>query len=298
MWSPKQKLKELRSWLKKSKQHIIARQQLESAISLHQQRSRGATDTLFQISSELWPIGHWACHKGAVGVLENEKEGWKSLELGLRAYCWHIRTEYELLVRRKLKMGADRKIAVLCLLHSIATGQVEWTEWFGRAILHDFEKKRLPFSQAPSMAIGGLAIRLYALLKNLTVNWSQKKGYRTGPYKDLWKNWEEPVLLASTLEECCGFHCRQGEFIEDEDAYEGPFIEEFAVVPFTVYPVEIMAIRHVRDTLHLQTPPISHPLMNTPFAMPPRQMEFDEDDLVLEAFGILKSSLAHLPAID
>ena len=85
-------------------------------------------------------------------------------------------------------------------------------------------------------------------------------------YDEIMAAWDAPDRLAALLSTACDFHIRN----------PGPY-ENFVAYPFDCYPAELLAIFRVRQRLGLETPPVSHPLLESPLARPPIPLpEFSE----------------------
>ncbi len=93
-------------------------------------------------------------------------------------------------------------------------------------------------------------------------------------YGEVLANWDIPTSLAATLMKLCDYHCTK---MEDR----GGRLPEFNPSPFSLYPVEILAIYKVREQLGLETPIIAHPLMSTPLAsLAPREIAPVNDPII------------------
>jgi hypothetical protein len=80
--------------------------------------------------------------------------------------------------------------------------------------------------------------------------------FNYGPYGGIVEHWDGPEnSLAAALIEGCEYHCQR--------MFSTGNSEEFYPMPYTLVPVEILAVRMVRDQLGLITPQVKHPLLDT-----------------------------------
>lgn len=80
----------------------------------------------------------------------------------------------------------------------------------------------------------------------------------SSPYSAIFIHWEAPDELASAIAAACDYHLSRAV---EPRGYE---IHEFNRAPFTLLPVEILALRSVREKLGLRMPEVDHPLLNSP----------------------------------
>ena len=77
---------------------------------------------------------------------------------------------------------------------------------------------------------------------------------RLGPYQDVLMHWDgEGRTLAQALADVLDLHLEQTRGAGST----------FADPPCQIYPVEVIAVRHVRHWLELKTPKVEHPMMFT-----------------------------------
>ncbi len=79
-----------------------------------------------------------------------------------------------------------------------------------------------------------------------------------GVYSAIFDHWESPDELAAAIYSACDYHlARTG----DPKGYD---IYEFNLSQWQLLPIEILALRSVREKLGLPMPEVDHPLLNTP----------------------------------
>ncbi len=106
------------------------------------------------------------------------------------------------------------------------------------------------------------------------------------PYAPIFEYWEDPDKLAEAIRAACNYHIAQ---IDVEDGV-------FENNPHDIFPAEILALYRVREKLGLETPAVSHPLLDTPFSQVPENITYEPDPLVEDA---MKLAMELLPqAVD
>ena len=104
-----------------------------------------------------------------------------------------------------------------------------------------------------------------------------------GPYADIFNHWNNPGNLAPAIFAACEYHLQQAV---EPKGYE---IHEFNRAPFTLLPVEILALRSVRERLGLPMPEVDHPLLTSPLVTNLPRILPEAHDGVLDA---LKAAVA------
>ncbi len=79
--------------------------------------------------------------------------------------------------------------------------------------------------------------------------------------------------MVKAIEAACHYHCARS--FEDPNGYP-----EFAWEPYNVFPVDILAIRRVRDDLGLGTPDVHHPLLDSLLNKVPVKPPEIQDDIL------------------
>lgn len=97
-----------------------------------------------------------------------------------------------------------------------------------------------------------------------------------GVYSQVIEAWDDPTKLGNALVNLCDYHCQQ----MDGDIFK--WYPEFQYPPFKLVPVEILAIRKLREQLGLATPEVKHPLLELPTAsMPLPDLEDTQPDEII-----------------
>lgn len=95
----------------------------------------------------------------------------------------------------------------------------------------------------------------------------------------------------SAILDACDFHVRRME----QDRRVHHHIAEFNSLPFQQIPFEILAYRHIRKRMGLETPFPAHPLLESPFAKNlPEELPPSEDPLLLEVLAAVRKVLPNV----
>jgi hypothetical protein len=202
-----------------------------------------------QVQVAAWMLGTWHLGCGLLAAMEGDAEGFQAARQGqaLRrcSLLLRARSQHAQQVRR----GQQR------LPFSRAHGT--WTALLGIALqdpgaepLYDLLR------QEPEASFGdddGLALFVRELL---TVRAGERPTVtpRLGPYQDAFALWDgDSRLYGQRLAELLDLHLEQ----------TAPAGAPFDDMPCKLYPVEILALRSVREWLGLAMPKVDHPLMHT-----------------------------------
>jgi len=109
-----------------------------------------------------------------------------------------------------------------------------------------------------------------------------------GVYKSVFDQWDDQAGLQQALLGAANYHVANLRDKSNED------IAEFTHPPVDIFPAELIAIQRVRETLRLETPPIDHPLMKTPFANPPKDLHPEPDELLNQVLDRVRSIIPDL----
>lgn len=100
-------------------------------------------------------------------------------------------------------------------------------------------------------------------------------------YGRILEAWDHPDRLGEAIHAACDYHC---ERTRDRHAHDVP---EFDNPPTTLVPAEIAAIYKVREQLGLETPKVSHPLLETglfPIPAPTKPVTDEVIDRIAAAY--------------
>jgi hypothetical protein len=80
-----------------------------------------------------------------------------------------------------------------------------------------------------------------------------------GAYEGIYGAWSDPPAFASALATACNYHCERA-CVEPDDESDQP---SYYAYPEKVFPVEILALRRLRQDEGLSFPEVAHPLLDT-----------------------------------
>jgi hypothetical protein len=173
--------------------------------------------------------------------------------------------------------------AALCLHHLLASGEWERAAWLGERMENDFGKG--PFGAWAGTPMEPFSVTLYQIWKQIPVGRGLPGPETLRPYRGVLETWTQSAeAFGAAVKEACDYHLRRIEDPSDED------FPEFYYPLYDVFPAEILAILRIRRRAGLETPPISHPLLETLLADPPTNLTMTSGALlgsVIQAAGTL-----------
>lgn len=113
-----------------------------------------------------------------------------------------------------------------------------------------------------------------------------------GPYQGVFDFWNSPSAFADAIHIVCDYHCER-TVVEVNDESDEP---NYFGYPEKMLPVEILAIKRMREEEGLEFPQTSHPLLDTPWwrTVPSTPAEFSDPllDDVRSCFPLILSQAA------
>jgi hypothetical protein len=229
--------------------------------------------------------------EGAIRILDGSGEGWKSLGSAIEYFYYSERLAHKRgKARGDLYQYLDippERFALTTLL-AVSLGFNERARWLGNELLLYYDAGALePHSEAEPAAHGFWRTLLKAFL---TGRWPgpDDVGRRLGLYRPLFIASEMPQLEKSLLD-ACEHHLRKTGIEGDRDGFD----LVYSWAPFGLMPVELFAYFKLRRDMQLPAVSIAHPLLSTPFARIPEQVQLDGDELLAKlsevekpAFGV------------
>lgn len=194
-----------------------------------------------------WMLGSWHLGHGMLRVLDGDSEGFDEARQGqsLRRAALLSRASMQTGPRRGNKVNLP-----FSLLHGA------WTAMLGLALhdpgaepLYEFmlSLPDIAFSEKDSVAF--FVRELLALRAGRRPNMSS----RLGPHEDILRHWTgDERLLSVAMADLLDWHLQEARGAGKN--YDDPACR--------IYPVEIIAIRHVREWLELPMPRVDHALMH------------------------------------
>jgi hypothetical protein len=213
------------------------------------QQSLGDRARLPQVQVAAWMLGTWHLGRGLLAVLDGDGNGFDEARIGqaLRRSSLLLRARSQ--NAQQVRRGHQR------LPFSRAHGV--WTALLGVA-LHDPLAEPLydMLRQEPEASFpedDHLALFVRELL---TIRAGERPTLtpRLGPYQDAFALWDgDSRLYGQRLAGLLDLHLEGS----------GPAGAPFDDPPCKLYPIEILALRIVRESLGLDMPKVDHPLMHT-----------------------------------
>lgn len=233
----------------------------------------------------------WHGRIGAVQVLKGDSGGWQKLKLSALYKYWFIRffVHSFLSDTRTVKAtSADTLGACLCFHHLISTGCFDEAAWLGAAIKRSRSDKSMNWIKILPRPFEAFTPRLFNLWQRLSIDDGLEPS-STGVYQGIFDAWSaDSARLASPITDACDYHIARTQDPSDEGYPE--FLEFF----YAAFPVEIIAIRRVREALGLATPEVEHPLLSTPLASPPAVVELTRDEVLGDLLSVARSMWPNL----
>lgn len=203
--------------------------------------------------------------QGVVDILDGRPSGWERLHLALQYDVLRHRFSQEWGHNRNIDSIVDEAGRQLAL--AWALGDLRVVEWMSEELIR-FPKN---FSGWEFNPLQPMLLQLYALWRNIEINWQNYPKAKLGVYRSLFNAWNDPAKFPTALEMCCDYHClRTGE-----SGYQ-----EFYDSPFNILPAEILAVYRLREMQGLPTPTIEHELLNSPLGKLPAPVLSPPDELL------------------
>lgn len=201
-----------------------------------------------QVHVAAWMLGTWHLGNGFVRVMNGEVRGFDEARDGqaLRRCSLLLRERHQQPLRRTsaARLPFSQLQGTLTALLGLALHDP------GAEPLYDLLRRQ------PDSSFGEEDHLAMFVRELLTLRAGERPIVtpRLGPYEGVLMHWQgEPRLFAQQLAEVLDLHLEQAR---GKDA-------TFTDPPCQIYPLEVLAVRHVRDWLELPTPKVEHPLMYT-----------------------------------
>jgi len=239
---------------------------LELTKALVEDLSSPSLDSLLLAAGRLEQLSLVAGVKGVAGVCKGKPEGWNALYESYSYLSWNVRVYTGLYQRGRISTGFDfsfpQNRALCSLAHAIAIQDDEFAEWCGQMLLSNYQIGDGPFNRW-YCPFGSFLIELFARWKSLKIATTPLPRPPLGVFQELLEAWNHDRDFASALIKACDYHVERS--VDGKIAHA-----EFVRIPYNVFPVDILAIKRIRDEAGLSWPTVQHPLLNTPMVTPPR----------------------------
>ncbi len=216
-----------------------------------------------QVHVAAWMLGTWHLGHGLVRVLGGDGEGFDEARIG------QALRRCSLLLRERREAAPRRGASALPYSHLHGT----WTALLGLA-LGDPRAEELydQLRHEPENAFAdGEHLPLFTReLLTLRAGERPTVTTRLGPYHEVLMHWHgDGRLFAQHLASLLDVHLQQ---LGSGEAFDDP--------PCRVYPVEVLAVRRVREELGLHVAKVDHPLMFTNLGTMAPSRTWPRDELV------------------
>lgn len=276
-WTKEKAIKDYPKWLKEMYDWNIVRQRplVDHDIS---------ESDFIGVAVSAGIIANWVGMDGALRLLQGDASGWEGVLLS----CDHTELDQQILVRWPTSKQEPIPLS-FCLLHAIASGARDRTTWCGTKLLEtrQFEKESVHYRWLEEQHLIPFAATLYACLAD--VSWEIAE-LDLGPYRSVFDKWDDPYGLSTAMAGVCDYHCLRSPYCSSG-------FPEFDFGPWGAYPVEIIAIREIRDVLGLETILPEHHLLDTNFMKGPPKGRVVHDELLERIRTAVNKSLPPEPPL-
>jgi len=277
--------KKARAWLSRNPRRAErSRSELAKALSGTDAKALNAAlyrahDLAFELSVE-----------GAIRILDGSADGWKLLGSAIEYFYYSTR-----LAHKRNKAGGYLYQSIeepwrfaLTTLLAVCLGFGERARWLGTELLLHYDAGTVEeYADAEPAAFAYWQTLLKAFL---TDRWPgpDDAGMTLGLYRPLFVESEIPQLEEALLEACEYHLWKTG--IEGDDNDQLGFDKVYSWAPFDLIAAELLAYFKLRSDMQLPAVSAAHPLLATPLARIPGQVELDGDELLVKLSAIEKSA--------
>lgn len=251
---------------------------------IQQRIQSGDPGQMVYVGASLEFISTWENTNGALAVLLGNPDGWRQLSKGAIYHFWGQRIVlhfYDVDTRRPKPARESYNKGSLCFAQLLALNYVGEADWLGERLVRGLSDGAF-IKWFPEAQFNPFMICLHRLWKNEPPEEGLPPGTNLDAYRELLASWhDEGDSFKKGLQQACDYHMQRIDANKDD--------HEFWDDVFAGFPVDILAIKRIRKLAGLETPEVSHPLMETPLASPPEEILFVSDDL-------LDTVQRHLPA--
>lgn len=221
-------------------------------------------------------VSSWFGVLAAHQLLKRQHEGWHALQMSYAFRAWVTRLKL-----REIEIGLSRARLdipwshVTNLAHALAIRDDALANILGPVFLGNLEGKNQWCHPWTDCLFQVFTVKLYAKLRGLSFNPIPENAFPLGVYDDILNAWDDIDRLESALIRACDYHWEETQDMDDLG-----HVGAFSWTPYNIFPVEIHAIRRVREDQGLPMPTIDHPLMQTMLAHPPARMPEVHDEVL------------------
>lgn len=228
-------------------------------------------------------IAYWEGMNAAFLLISNNEQGWGHAQRCYRYLCWSRRSYLAYLDRKHFKSLDINEFALL-LAHAIAIRDDSFADYLGRRLTASYIAGDEQFTEWEFMPFEPFMVTLYARWRNVDLSAAKTKMRDLDVYQTLLDRWHELDAFKNALEEACEYHVLHSDDTHVE-------VGEFHTALYMEFPVELLAIKRIREDEGLPMPEIEHPLMQTMLARLPDRMPAVEDELLDKVIAKLQAEL-------
>ncbi|MBM3997136.1 MAG: hypothetical protein FJ303_23745 [Planctomycetes bacterium] len=212
-------------------------------------------------------LSSWHGMHAIYDLLNDNPAGWRHLHASFLYRVWHARINGGYQDAGYSKAVFDIWEMGLGFAHSIAVREDGFMDWQGQEFLNSLAGKNNKYRGWEERCFEVFSVALYAMFRNKAMNFAEGLAVPLGVYQEVFDSWHDPIGLGRALVNVCEHH-----WVETNDLEDLGHVGAFSWAPYSIFPVEMLAIRRIREEAGLPMPDIEHPLMKTLFAAPPREM--------------------------
>jgi hypothetical protein len=187
--------------------------------------------------------------------------------------AWNERTLMAMLDKRTARsVNAARSVFVV--LYAMSANQDDMGVWFGKRLTAALQRPTKAINGLTTVPLHPFALHLFARWRGLPLEYPGSADTRLAVYRGLLDSWDDDRAFADRLVAAADYHVEQA--FDDSDDQTQDFFHPL----YRLFPVEILAIKRVREEQGRSMPEIDHPLMQTPLAKPPKALPPAEDELL------------------
>lgn len=236
------------------------------------------------IATNLDYLAAWEAGQGSCRVCSGEEGGWQAIQGSFRYRTWQHRIIAALQDAKQFLGSANVVFLPLLLCHAVAFREDAFADWLGRRMIADLTEKTGKYSNWEGARFEPFALKLFGLWRGVSVDFHATPVKSIGVYQEVLDDWDNDKRLKELFPKILDHHWELTELTGKEPA-------SFDRAPYSVMPVEIFAIRRIRNEMGLEMPEFDHPLMQTPLATPPARLPEFRDDLLDQVIARARKEL-------
>jgi hypothetical protein len=270
-------LDEMQDWVSNARNQSFQRDKRIEALQGLLSRSPLADPDKALAGSHVGVLANWYLIHGTVRVADGQTAGWIDLLYGMVLDYWHVRLLVEQWTkdpRKNKQPRMDTLRPALCLAMAMAFQKQAIIAWLGKRLAHSVQDGA--FGAWGTLQLPSLVLQLYQHSTGQNLRGGPTVGDPSGPYTDIFTQWDQSEPFAQALRRACDYHVEQSVDQGDE------FIGEFSRYPFNIIPFEVYAIGSVRRQEGMTMPTITHPLLTAPFDDVPTDVPDPVDELLAQ----------------